>query len=142
MTATSHTGGRLIAAVLLCASPLLASLACTGEPGDRTVRIGIRHSRFDPAALSVRAGETVTFRLDNGDPIAHEFIIGTEAEQARHERGHDETHDGTPGAASLDAGETDTITYTFEKPGELVFACHLPGHYAYGMRGTITVRSP
>ncbi|MGZ4207500.1 MAG: hypothetical protein ACXVQ6_06305 [Actinomycetota bacterium] len=24
-------------------------------------------------------------------------------------------------------------------PGTLLFACHRPGHYAYGMRGTIHI---
>jgi uncharacterized cupredoxin-like copper-binding protein len=30
-------------------------------------------------------------------------------------------------------------TWTFEDPGDLIFGCHVPGHYAYGMRGTVTV---
>ena len=34
------------------------------------------------------------------------------------------------------AGET---FYRFDQPGRVLFACHFPGHYAYGMRGWITV---
>ena len=30
-------------------------------------------------------------------------------------------------------------TFTFEEPGTYEFACHLPGHYQYGMKGTIEV---
>ncbi len=79
------------------------------------------------------------FVVRNEDPIAHEFIIGTAAEHLAHERGTDVTHDGAPGAASLAIEETATVEYVFERAGRLEFACHLPGHYAYGMRGTLTV---
>ena len=36
-------------------------------------------------------------------------------------------------------GETATLVYTFDEPGELLYGCHVPGHYAAGMVGTITV---
>ena len=29
--------------------------------------------------------------------------------------------------------------YEFTEPGTITYACHLPGHEAYGMRGTIEV---
>jgi uncharacterized cupredoxin-like copper-binding protein len=29
--------------------------------------------------------------------------------------------------------------YRFTQPGPLMYACHLPGHFAYGMHGTIDV---
>jgi len=29
--------------------------------------------------------------------------------------------------------------YTFKSPGTLLFGCHVAGHYAAGMAGTITV---
>ena len=53
--------------------------------------------------------------------------------------GVEQIHAISPGAASLDIGETATVDYTFARAGALEFACHLPGHYAYGMRGTVTV---
>lgn len=114
-----------------------ATISCSS---DGPIEIGVRYSRFDPAALEVRAGEPLTFVVTNRDPIAHEFILGTVAEQREHESGTDTDHDGTPGAASLDAGEAETVTFTFTEPGEYQYACHLEGHYAYGMFGTITVR--
>jgi uncharacterized cupredoxin-like copper-binding protein len=124
---------KAIAAVALT----LAAAACGGSQG--TVDVAIRYSRFEPARIEVPAGTTVTFTVRNEDPIAHEFIIGTLAEQAEHERGTEQTHDGAPGAASLAPGEMQTVSYAFAEPGALEFACHLPGHYGYGMRGTIDV---
>jgi uncharacterized cupredoxin-like copper-binding protein len=32
-----------------------------------------------------------------------------------------------------------TTTVTFERAGELLYICHLPGHEAYGMVGMLTV---
>ena len=101
----------------------------------------MRYSKFLPAAIGVAAGETVEFVLVNADPIEHEFVIGTEAEQLSHERGdpHD-PHTG-PGEAILAANETARVRYTFREAGTLLYACHRAAHYAYGMRGTISVES-
>jgi len=134
MTRLRLRAGARIVALLLLASFVAA---CTERTG--SIEISIRRSAFEPAAISVEAGSTVTFRIRNDDPIAHEFILGTSAEQAAHEEGTEETHDGAPGAASLEPDETAVVTYTFARAGDLEYACHLPGHYAYGMRGTVTV---
>jgi uncharacterized cupredoxin-like copper-binding protein len=40
---------------------------------------------------------------------------------------------------SVGPGGVAATTYTFGEAGEVEYACHLPGHYAYGMHGTITV---
>ena len=36
-------------------------------------------------------------------------------------------------------GQTVQLVYTFDRAGTLEYACHAAGHYAAGMRGTITV---
>jgi uncharacterized cupredoxin-like copper-binding protein len=77
----------------------------------------------------------------NTDPIDHEFILGDEAVQQLHERGADAHHDA-PGQVSVPAGteRTTTVTLNWTGAGRLEYACHLPGHYAYGMRGVLVVR--
>jgi uncharacterized cupredoxin-like copper-binding protein len=122
-------------AALLLATALLP--ACTSSP--RTITIDMRFSHYLPAAIAVHPGETIRFRLVNEDPITHEFIIGTAAQQDAHERARDENHNGKPGQATLKPGETRVISYTFGAAGSLIFACHRPGHYAYGMRGTVRI---
>ena len=42
-------------------------------------------------------------------------------------------------AVEVAPGETATLVYTFDEPGTLLIGCHVPGHYAAGMKGTITV---
>ena len=39
----------------------------------------------------------------------------------------------------IPAGKTAQLVYTFKQPGTLEIGCHVPGHYAGGMRGTINV---
>ena len=30
-------------------------------------------------------------------------------------------------------------SYSFHAPGKVLFACHLPGHFAFGMKGYVVV---
>ena len=112
----------------------------SAQADERTVTVRIEHSRFLPSDFTFEAGQTVEFVIVNEDPIAHEFLIGDEASQLRHENGTEEEHGAVPGEISIPAGATRTTTYTFDHPTRaLLVGCHLPGHYDYGMRGTITV---
>jgi uncharacterized cupredoxin-like copper-binding protein len=44
-----------------------------------------------------------------------------------------------PGQVDIPAGATARLVYTFDQPGTLEYGCHVAGHYAAGMRGTIIV---
>jgi uncharacterized cupredoxin-like copper-binding protein len=139
---TTLAGRRVVA--LLGAAALLAAIAwgCSSrDDGGRGIAmVTIRHSRFDPARFTFEAGTTVKFEITNTDPIDHEFIVGDEALQDYIERTDHPEHDGSvPGQISLPPGETRSTTYTFDEPGVLLLGCHLPGHFAYGMRGTFTI---
>jgi uncharacterized cupredoxin-like copper-binding protein len=124
--------------------PVLASLmgatAPTSDTGTRTVELTAHHSRFSASVVTVAKGSTVRFVVRNTDPIDHELIVGDEAVQLRHEHGTEAHHGARPGEVSVPAGKTVSTTYTFTSPGRLLFGCHLPGHWSYGMHGTIVVR--
>lgn len=121
---------------------LVAAGACApAQSGDRTVVIDIEYSAFSPQKLEFQKGETVRFVLNNGDPIDHEFIVGDEAVQGVHEQGTERLHGGKDGEVSVPAGEDAETSYTFTESGTLIFGCHLPGHYDYGMRGEIRVQA-
>ncbi len=109
-----------------------------------TVDVTIHHSAFDPGSFEFDAGTTVTFVIHNTDPIAHEFIVGGPALQYHIEHTAHPKHDGSvPGQISIPPGTTRTTTYTFTQAtrndGDMEFACHIFGHYKYGMHGPITV---
>ena len=124
----------------LAAAALAFTGSCVASAGAEPIEIGIEHSAFQPERLVVERGETVTFVIHNGDPIAHEFILGDETVQDIHEKGTEAHHGARPGEVSIPPGATRTTTYTFTEPGELIFGCHLPGHYDYGMRGAVEVK--
>jgi uncharacterized cupredoxin-like copper-binding protein len=128
---------RLLALSLVA----LAAAACSqaaAAPAERTVRIRIHYSAYSLGHLDVSPGETVRFVVTNTDPIDHEFIVGDESVQVAHELGTEAYHPPRPGEITIRAGETVETTYTFGDR-DLLFGCHLPGHFVYGMRGSISV---
>ena len=116
--------------------------------------------RYQPASIMVRAGHRVTFAVHNAGKLPHEFILGDRPAQLDHERqmqaaapatGHTHAHmhdmaamgTASPsGALTVPPGETRRLTWTFDKPGIVLYGCHVLGHWAAGMRGTIVVLSP
>jgi uncharacterized cupredoxin-like copper-binding protein len=108
-------------------------------PGVVQVDLGIQHSRFSIGALRVRAGTLVEFRVRNEDPIDHELVVGDEAVHQAHQLGTEARHPPRPGEVSVGAGEEAMTFFTFDTPGTYEYACHLPGHVAFGMVGEIEV---
>jgi uncharacterized cupredoxin-like copper-binding protein len=129
-------------ALLLGAVLVLGAGGCGGDAtagGPETVELVIHHSRFSAEHLQVPLGRAVRFVVRNEDPIDHELIVGDQAVQDRHERGNEAHHGEVPGEVSVPAGTTAATTYVFARPGPVLFGCHIPGHYAYGMRGDVVV---
>ncbi len=126
-------------AAALAAVALAACAPASARTESRTVAIRIHYSAFDASEIRVQPGSTVTFVVENSDPIDHEFILGDQGVQLAHENGTEAYHPPRPGEMTVPAGETVSTTYTFGEAGQLLFGCHLPGHYAYGMSGLITI---
>jgi Cu+-exporting ATPase len=116
---------------------------------DRTILVEAADDlRFTPDAVTVKGGETVAFVIRNTGAVPHEFVVGDEAVQAKHEQEMAAGKDGSmtamgakPYAVDVPPQATVTLVYTFDKPGRLLFGCHVPGHYAAGMMGTIVVEA-
>ncbi len=125
----------LAAAVILTA----AALSAPSSASPQIIAVTMRHSRFAPAHVIVRRGATVRFIVTNVDPIDHEFILGDEAVQHRHETGTEPAHGLMPGEVSVPAGTVAETTYAFSRAGVVLIGCHAPGHYDYGMRGAVLI---
>ena len=127
----------LLAAGLLA---LLAS-ACGGGadafPAEATIAIHFSH--FVPEDVTVPASVPVTITLRNDDPIEHEWIVGLPDVHERHRTGTEPYHDQAPTEVTIPALESRITTLTFEHAGDYLYICHLPGHEAYGMVGTLHV---
>jgi len=108
-------------------------------PGTVTVRLDVKHSHFSPTQIVVRRHTTVRFVVVNHDPIGHELIVGDAAVHALHAMGTEATHPPRPGEVSVPANSRATTTFMFHDVGPVLYACHLPGHFEYGMKGTVEV---
>ena len=147
----------------LCAALVLGVVACGSDDGqghdtetsfgfgapadagdaDRTVQVEALDSlEFDPARLKVRRGQAITFVVTNKGDDDHEFVLGDRSYQDDHaQQMEDGGHfHGSGNAVTVPPGETAEITWLFESSGEVLFACHVAGHYEGGMVGSIAVR--
>ncbi len=114
-----------------------------GDPDDATRTVEVEATapfRFDPEDLELNTGETVTFVVSNDDDVVHEFVLGDRDYQDAHEEemsSGEMHHEGN--AVTIAPGETQELTWTFPVEGEVLYGCHVAGHYDQGMVGTIDV---
>jgi uncharacterized cupredoxin-like copper-binding protein len=123
-----------------------------GEPGQkgkvkRTVNIAMIEKEdgamvFEPAAIKVKAGETLRLRFSNKGEADHEYVMDQEPAVMEHkavmEKFPDMEH-ADANSIRLAPGKTGEIIWTFSNAGNYVFACLIPGHYESGMKGDIQV---
>jgi len=114
-----------------------AAVARSNDPV--VIPISIHWSHYEPSVVSVPVGRPVTFVITNTDPIDHEWIVGDAALHERHRTGTEPVHNARPTEISIPALSERRTTVTFTAAGSLQYICHLPGHEAYGMVGTVTI---
>ena len=98
--------------------------------------------RFEPATMTVPAGQQITFVVTNVGSTEHEFYVGDEAAQAAHAKtmagmggmSHDEEM-----GIGLKPGQTKELKVTFPAVGTTLVGCHVGGHYELGMKATIEI---
>lgn len=152
----------LLAGPVGCADDGSASSGGTTSPvpGSRLIVLTMTDHRFEPRALTAKAGETVTLRFVNNGTVRHEAVIGDETVQAMHAEmmasmtttsttaapAHGRTrpiaaHPGmnAPNVVSVEAGATGEVTYSLAKQAHLIIGCHEIGHYEDGMHATLDV---
>ena len=116
--------------------------AASPSAGAQTIEVKLTDAlRMEPAEMTVKAGQPVTFKVTNTGATDHEFYLGHEAAQAEQEemmQSGEMVHDTTEGI-SLKPGETKELTYTFNEAGQTLAGCHVAGHHAGGMKAAITV---
>jgi len=140
----------LVLAVAACSSGGSSASPSAGSPSPdasagaaaQKVEVTLTDAlKIEPAEMTVKAGEPVTFVVTNTGAIEHEFYLGDEAMQAEQEaamQAGEMMHDTADGV-SVGPGETMELTYTFDEAGQTLAGCHVAGHYAGGMKATITV---
>ena len=131
---------RTAALALLAAAILAGCAPVAAAEGPREITITFRYSRFVPSAVDVPAGVPLAITFRNDDPIGHEWIVGPPDVHAAHRLGTEATHEGRATEVTVPPFGSRTTTITLA-PGTYTFICHLPGHEAYGMTGSLTARA-
>jgi len=127
-------------------------MLAAGEPGDqkkpfRTIEIvmteGPGAMTYSLDRIEVRRGEQIKFVLRNTGELAHEFLLDSVENNAKHkmemEHHPDMAHDEVNGKWLAPKTSSD-ILWRFTKAGAFEFACLIPGHYEAGMKGVVVVK--
>jgi uncharacterized cupredoxin-like copper-binding protein len=137
------SGRRAIAmlgfGLAIAASSALVASVIARSRDPLVIPISIHWSHYQPDSIRVPVGVPVTFVITNTDPIDHEWIVGDEATHERHRTGTEPVHDARPTEVTIPAGTERRTTVTFAATGSERYICHLPGHEAYGMIGTVLI---
>lgn len=132
-------------------SPSTSTTAET-EAGSRRVEVVMTEFAFDPDAIQVTAGETVTFVVTNVGIVEHELRLSNAHRIEEHiESGHADHHEDDQGhhmeggdvTLTVAAGDTGEIEVTFPNDTTIYteIVCLIPGHYEAGMKGKLTYES-
>jgi uncharacterized cupredoxin-like copper-binding protein len=139
VTTGRRTVASLVAGVGIALATALGASAVARSNDPLVIPITIHFSHYEPSSVTVPVGRAVTFVITNTDPIDHEWIVGDAALHQRHRAGTEPVHNVRPTEITIPALSERRTTVTFAAPGALQFICHLPGHEAYGMVGTVTI---
>jgi uncharacterized cupredoxin-like copper-binding protein len=138
--------GALVVAAVVAVGCGRGGVDGSGAAGS-VVEVAMIDVAFEPAEVTVPAGQEVTFRFRNEGALLHEAVIGTAEDQAAHAGGMASTgeHDGMDHGGSEDptvqlgSGESGDLVHVFDEPGDYLIGCHVPGHYEAGMVMAVTV---
>lgn len=115
--------------------------------GGKTVEVKMGDYFFSPEDVTAQSGPT-TIEAPNEGSVEHELVVfktnldpsklPTESNGDVDEEKLDEIAEEAGEVADVEAGETKSENFKLT-PGKYVIFCNLPGHYAQGMYGTLTV---
>ena len=128
------------------------------EAGPREVNLIARDYTFVPDALELIPGETIVLHVINAGLVVHEAVIGDPTVQDAWEAAEAATAGAPPGPTPVvsvppevagvrvvvASGERVDVTWTVPAQGGPSWdvGCHIPGHWAKGMRIPIRWVSP
>jgi uncharacterized cupredoxin-like copper-binding protein len=113
----------------------------TATASGRTLKVTTTEFAFDPMTATAPAGK-LKLTLVNAGKVPHEMVLlktGQAAGALSVKAGRVSEAASVGEVSETPAGATKSTTLNLKR-GSYVFVCNIPGHYADGMRGTLTVR--
>ncbi len=96
----------------------------SAEGSQETIQMTAGDFKFQPNNITTRAGNTLTFRIQNVSGTAHNFTL--------------KSPDGkTMQSVDIPARQSVEVKATFAQPGTYKFDCNKPGHSELGMKGQV-----
>jgi len=105
----------------------LVLAACGGASGSSGGGTSVTMSeyKYDPPALTVRAGQAVTINLRNSGTLVHDWVVQGLPQ---------------PVQGEVQPGRSGTVTFTPAQAGTFRIVCTQAGHEASGMVGQLIVQ--
>lgn len=130
---------------LFIACMLAAACAPANPSGPVEVKVTLTEFKIESSLTEFQVGVPYHYVVTNEGAIAHEIMLMKTMDNSS---GMDMEEMDKMALAHIEAdnlpvGGIATFDYTFivpAAPGELEFACHIPGHYEAGMKLAITVK--
>ncbi|MCK6582387.1 MAG: cupredoxin domain-containing protein [Anaerolineales bacterium] len=120
--------------------------ACAGGQSVSKVTVTMSEFAFEPASITVTAGQPVEITLANDGAIEHDFAIEVIPAKDVSTEGSMSGHDSSDQHAEFDlhtatgSGETSVLRFTPTQPGTYKIICSVPGHLDAGMTGELIVK--
>ena len=133
---------------LLVVVSVIVLAACSSGPAKPSTDVTVEMSDFayNPAAITVPAGQPVTFTVKNVGNIEHDFVVEKidattnlvqdSGSEMHHAHGQEKNYDLH---VSAGAGDTSVFQLTVAEPGTYKVFCSVEGHEAAGMVGELIV---
>ncbi len=135
--------------VVLVSAFVLAGCGGGSASATPTVSVQGEQLKFDPESITVPANQQITVTFKNTSTTnQHNWVL---VQQGQEQAVDDAAAanggtvpDGTDGviakAGLLDPGAQEQVSFQAPAPGTYTYICTVPGHYAAGMKGTLTVQ--
>ena len=143
-TTVTAPGGASATATATSTTTTATSTTAAGTP-QKSVSMVMTDFKFNPDDVTVAAGDVKITQKNEGG-VKHEFVLlKTDAAPDSFPVKGAEINEDTAGTnvgeiPDVPPGKTVSKTFKNLKPGKYVFVCNLPGHYAGGMYGSMTVQ--
>jgi len=144
--------------IMLVMFAALSTMAIAAQA--KTVEIeGMNSLQFSKESITVKPGEEVMIKLTNSTKLpasamSHNWLLlssDADPEAIDKAAAKAKDNDYVPSdmgdqiiahTGMVGGGESDTVTFTApEEPGDYEYICTFPGHFAAGMKGTLTVKA-
>ena len=110
---STSTGGQ---------KPIIKKTTPKSAAPSRQIDVSETEFKIAPDKITVKKGETVTFRVKNAGTITHVFMLSG------------------MGFVQVEPGETKNLKQTFNSAGTIKYFCNIDAHEQQGMVGELTVK--